>query len=761
MVLGFGQPEAHAAEPVLMRVFLNHADAGEQIFLLDGATPLFTPGALRSMGLVKLPDSTTVRIGDVDYLSLDALKPAINYQIDEREVVLYVFAPPEYFRQHTIEPSGFAAPEDLQFTNQSGAFLNYGVDYSYQDKSSAKTLTLPFELLAHQGKASAYSNFIYTNNERESGLVRLMSAVTMDYREPMTRLTIGDFAAFGGRDGGSEILGGLSYSRIFSINPYFNRYTGLLIDGTVNSPSQVDYFVDDQLLFSHKVPPGQFVLRGVTPPTGAHRTRMVFTDTFGNTTATEGAIYYASRLLKPGVHEFSYNIGFRRRNFGRDSSNYDEPAAVGFHRLGINRSLTLGARGEFDEAVSNIGGEAQFRLARFGQASMRLSASRAGSETGSALSADYQFFSSFFHTNVLFRVLSKSYANLSLKPGADKPQYEWRTAIGANSWDWGNLTASYATREMHGGSRSHQATVSYSKLLGRFATLLARYTRVGGDQNDRQIFMGVSIPFGHGQLAAIEYRSNRSDSLLSGRLSKNRSLGPGLGYDFNAGLQSGDANAAMATEYGGKYGVYSAGYRRVNNENAFRIGAAGSISWIGGGMHFSRPIRESFALIQVADLQGVDVLLNNQFIGKTNQDGLLLAPGLNPYYGNRLSINDQDIPVNYELSDIEHVVATPFRGGGTVSFKTRKLQAFTGMFFVTIDGERRPAEHWGLRYEIGGQSFESAVGNSGVFYLENILARSLEVTLFSSTRVCNVTLAIPDSSEMYVDLGEIDCEITN
>jgi outer membrane usher protein len=227
------------------------------------------------------------------------------------------------------------------------------------------------------------------------------------------------------------------------------------------------------------------------------------------------------------------------------------------------------------------------------------------------------------------------------------------------------------------------------------------------------------------------------------------------------GLQGGSANALVLAEYGGQYGVYSASSRRVGNQNAYRVGMAGSISWMGGRAFFARPVRESFALIKVADLPDVEVLLNNQFIGRTNRDGLLLAPGLNPYYGNRLSINHQDIPVNYELSDIEQVVATPFRGGGVVSFDAHKIQAFTGTLFVIFDEQKRPAEYWGLRFNVEEQWFESVVGKSGVFYLENIPAGALMVEAFSASQVCQVTVEIPDNAEMYVDLGEINCEISN
>jgi outer membrane usher protein len=411
--------------------------------------------------------------------------------------------------------------------------------------------------------------------------------------------------------------------------------------------------------------------------------------------------------------------------------------------------------------VVNIGSEAHFRVARFGQADVRLSASSADAQTGYAASANYQYFSSQFHANLSFRTLSKAYANVSLAPGADKPRYEWLLGLGFNSWQWGSLTASYSERVFHGGARSDLATLSWSRLLGDFGTLVTRYRKVGGDREDREVFVGINRPFGFGRLASMEYRSNQLTSMLSARISRSRSISPGWGYDLNLGWQEGDPNALLYAEYGGAHGVYSASYRRARGGNAFRMGTAGAVSWTGGNINFSRPIRDSFALVEVEDLAGVEVMLNNQFIGKTNQDGLLLVPGLNPYYGNRLSISDKGIPVNFELPRLDQIIATPFRGGGLVTFEAQKLQSFSGVLNVIENGESRPAEYWGLRYAVEGEAIETVVGKAGMFYFENTPAGPLPVEIFLADSVCRLVLDIPDTPDMHVDLGESNCEMSN
>ena len=368
-MLGLCLPGVRAGETVFMQVYLNHADVGEHFFQLEGASPVFTRDVLHAFGLVNLPPGTGGFDG-AEHVSLETLGPGLRYRIDEREAALYIHAPVEYFQVHAFEQAGFAAPADLEFANQASAFLNYGLDLSHQGESGRKVISAPLELIAHKGRISAYSNFIYTNTERESRLSRLMTSATIDSSDAMTRLTLGDFVAAGGRNGGGGVYGGISYSRVFSINPYFNRYTGLLINGAVESPSQVDYYLGENLLFSQNVPPGPFVVRDLASPAGSHQAHMVITDAFGNSTATSSDIYFASRLLKPGVHEFSYNLGARRENFGRENASYGELTALGFHRFGINRDLTLGARVELYNHVVNNGTEAHIRVSSYFQAQL-------------------------------------------------------------------------------------------------------------------------------------------------------------------------------------------------------------------------------------------------------------------------------------------------------------------------------------------------------------------------------------------------------
>ncbi len=89
---------------------------------------------------------------------------------------------------------------------------------------------------------------------------------------------------------------------------------------------------------------------------------------------------------------------------------------------------------------------------------------------------------------------------------------------------------------------------------------------------------------------------------------------------------------------------------------------------------------------RVGGLQGVKVSSSNQESGVTNKKGEIFVTGLTSYYDNFVAIDEQNIPVNYDISVLSKYVTTPLRGGGVVKFNVTRLQAFTGRFIVVKKG---------------------------------------------------------------------------
>src|SRR5205085_9737997 len=131
---------------------------------------------------------------------------------------------------------------------------------------------------------------------------------------------------------------------------------------------------------------------------------------------------------------------------------------------------------------------------------------------------------------------------------------------------------------------------------------------------------------------------------------------------------------------------------------------------------------------------------SNVPVGRTDANGDLLVPNLLSYYGNRISIDDRDVPLNYEVLATERTVAPPFRGGAFIEFPVRQIRTVTGSVVVAPDVV--PA-YGQLTVMSGQQSFVSPLGRNGEFYLENISSGTYPATIDYKLGSCNFNLQVP------------------
>jgi outer membrane usher protein len=94
---------------------------------------------------------------------------------------------------------------------------------------------------------------------------------------------------------------------------------------------------------------------------------------------------------------------------------------------------------------------------------------------------------------------------------------------------------------------------------------------------------------------------------------------------------------------------------------------------LGGVVFASRPILDSFGLVRIEGVAGVDVYQNGSLAGQTDGDGALVLTRLNPYMENRIAIDDKRVPIDIALNAREQRVAPAYRSGVIVDFGARRL----------------------------------------------------------------------------------------
>ncbi len=200
-----------------------------------------------------------------------------------------------------------------------------------------------------------------------------------------------------------------------------------------------------------------------------------------------------------------------------------------------------------------------------------------------------------------------------------------------------------------------------------------------------QFSAGVGIVFGPRTGATISQTIGNGGHHGSVDLQRSLPAGTGFGYRFSG---DGHAYGNSALQFQGPYGRYEVTHDRFEGAQTTAVHASGGVVAIGGGVYATRPVEDGFALVQVPGVPHVRTYASYQEVGRTNKKGNLLVPGLLPYYGNSLSIADQDIPLDRSVEATQRIIAPPFRGGALVTFPVRQMQNSTGRVLLLRGTER-------------------------------------------------------------------------
>ena len=738
-----------ADQQAILELRLNEVKKGEVSVLLRNADVLVRLKDLQAAGLKVLPESHEI-IRDESYILLSSLAPQLTFRVDETALTLHLMAQPSLmgFNRFDVQSN---RPPGIRYSEDTSGFINYSLnlrDLKYPTAFSEAGITLRNGLL--------YGAI--ARNE-DGSFVRGLSNLTISNRDNLNRTVVGDRLVTSDVLGGNLAMGGISFFREFSLDPYFVRNPGLNYSGAVATPSTIDVFVNGQLLRRVPLPPGEFELKDLPVPAGVGDTRLVLRDAFGREQEIGSQNYFTAGLLKEGLHEFSYNLGSRRSSLATQSWDYGPPVFLARHRLGITDSLTGALRLEGSSSVVSGGPSFSFRLP-VGEMEIAAAASVGDGMPGGAGFLGFSYLGRVVNFGASARMLSSHYATTSLSPVDERSWLQVNTLVGFPIMSGVGITLRYIHENSRMDRQSHRFSLSTSaRLTNRISLFLTGGVSRKSTGSTSEIFTGLAFLLGE-TTGSVSYQ--KFDGADGGLLTLQRSLpvGSGFGYRMQTGSSSGSKNPSIDSllQYQGPYGRYEANYTRVNGQNSTLLSTAGGVAIIGGGFFLTRPVQDSFAVIKVPGVGGVRGFSNNQEVGYSNSAGNLFVPNLLPYYGNKLGISDKDIPLNYTIDATEKVVGPPFRGGAVVSFPVQRIQRILGQ--ITLDdGVSTIVPAYGqLALTANGKLFESPIGRQGEFYLENLPTGRHSATVEHKDRICNFVLDVPKLDQPEIKLGTLKCQ---
>jgi outer membrane usher protein len=750
---------------VVLPITINEVSRGETAVLMTG-DDIFVPlatlerGGLAGPMWERLQLAATMRAAEKTIegqraVSLKSLAPWGTFAFDENALTLSVTFRPDLMMRRSFAISN-AKPADISYRSDPSGFFNYAAT-----TTGRATPSFFGETGVSLRGGLAYTAFSQSPGD---GFRRGISNVSFDQRNVLRRWTAGDAAVFSDELGGSGLVGGITVARIFDIDPYFIRYPSVSLRGVATTPSQVEVYVNGALVSRQTIEPGPFDIQNLPAIAGPTNAQIVVRDVFGREQSQSSSFYYSTAVLGRGISDYVYSAGFLREQFSRSDFAYGKPVLLGFHRYGITNNLTVGGRVEASEHLFSGGPTMSFG-SRLADMDLRLAASSSESSFGSAAQLAVRRLSRRAQLSAIARVFSSEYENFSLDASMDRPLREGLLSA-SYLLKWVNVGAQWSAGEMRdSGRRTRLAFLASVPIANRMdAMLTAATTKTANDQRLTEYFAGVSYHgFGRTTVNVGAARAGTANGVTA-EVQQPLGLGDGWGYRLQttSGLSGAttDTNGSAAVQYQNRYGRYELTTPLRDAELSARV--AGGVVFQGGRIMPTRPVAQSFALVRVPGVDNVRVYLSNQVIGRTDARGDLLLSDLLSYYGNRIRIDDRDVPMTYDVQVIEQTIAPPNRGGALVVFPVRSIRTVTGSVGVKrADGTSFVPAYGQITVTGGSSSVVSPLGGEAEFYFENLSAGAYRATLEYEHGSCTFPLEVPESKNDVIELGRIVCTETS
>lgn len=737
--------EAVAAEEVWLAVRLNRQPAETTLFVRRAGRLLVRDEDLQRWRL-RLPDVAPVAHGDAAFYPLDALR-GLSYQVDEATQTLVLDAAPGLFGATALRgaAAGFSVPAPAP----PGGYLNYDLFASHAQGHTTTSGLL--ELGAFGGWGAGSSNFVSREVAGERRFIRLDTVWTRDMPGELASLRLGDAISSAGSWGRSVRFGGVQWATNFATQPGFITFPLPGLSGEAVLPSTVDLYVNDALRMRREVPTGPFSIQDLPVISGRGEARLVVRDLLGREQVIIQPYYASARLLQQGLHDYSYESGLIRENFGVASNEYGRFMAAGTHRLGLTDRLTGEVHGELLRDQQTVGAGAAWLWPEAGVFTASVAGSRGSRGAGGLLAAGFERQARRLSFGGSIQMATEHFSQLGLQPGQAAPRQLSQAFVSVSSANFGSTGLSYTHQVFRDREEVELVSASYGLSLGKLGFIsLSVLHFLGGDA---KTILGLTFTSSLGERtsASVSATAQRDSRQAQVQVQRNLPAGSGIGYRLRAGVADSDLREA-GVSLQSDVGTYSLEAARSRGETGFRGSASGGVAWLGGSPFLSRRISDSFAVVQVPDYPNVRIYADNQPVATTDGAGSALVPRLRPYQKNSIRIEQADLPLDAQIDAVQIDAVPYFRSGLLLQFPVRRSRG--ALLTVVLDnGEPLPA---GAVAQIVGEKEEFPAGLKGEVYLTGLAANN-RLRVAWRGQSCEFTVPFPDTTEPVPHLGTYTC----
>lgn len=567
-----------------------------------------------------------------------------------------------------------------------------------------------------------------------------------DFEEKLLRVSAGDLSVVTSGYQGTRPMGGISVSRQFSIQPYLNVRPLNRTELTLKQPSTIEVFVNDGFVNRLNAPAGPIEISEFPLFSGINKVDLKITDAAGNTEWVNLNLLFDAQLLGKGIQQFAYHVGAPSEQVRSDRRYDDKNITTSlFHRWGLSDHFTLGASFQSDKS-SWLAGQDFVWLSRRGIFSGDAGLARTPNFASGAGKIRYR--------------------SLDYKLGADKPlrgaaevEYKGRSfaSVGqvgaANEYSWKYeislsrpITAvtnlALATQyflNRFGGSDKKTARLDFTtepfkqwrfntnytwekdaKVSHRFQIILSWLDLSG------KFYGNVSYDY-PGKTARVEASRNPSSVVDDFRATVGAQNSPSSAQ-ADALVEYTHEKGNLKVDHQSSYLREASGYRRTTHTSS--LGASTAIAWAGGKVGWTRPVADSFVLLEAKPLFKkfpIPVNPNGTNAEATvNRYGVGVVPTLTSYGETPITLSSSQLPMGFSLGRDFYLVRPTFRSGVYIPVGGDSAAAIAA---TLLDPEGRP-----LSLATGVLTQKEKIvatfftNRSGYFLVENIPPGNYEIT---------------------------------
>ncbi len=663
--------------------------------------------------------------------------PGLTYREDTEQAAVLITCEARCYARQDL---GLRPRIPFNPDSAAGGFLNVDTAATVVDGRTAVAGAFELGLF----NAHGFGGTTWTAESTSGDVVRLETYWNFDDQVHRRRVTVGDAISRGGATGVPFRFGGIQIATDFSLDPGFVYFPTPTLNGEAATPSTVDLYVDGVLRLRDRVDAGAFSITNAPVLSGAGTAQIVVTDALGRQQIYAQPFYSSPQMLRQGLSDYSFAAGAERKNFTRASNDYARGFVSGLYRYGVADGLTAEARVEAsDDDLYGVGLGASVAAPAFGQIDVGVAASQRDRE-GYMARAGWYYAQRYFSFGVEAQTASADFERIG-DSTAPPARFVGAASLSGMIGDLGSASFAYTVRDDRDAESVRTLGLTYTPARGVAQNfhLSALYFDQTGEAPFLSIGLGFSMQLGEDVTAGAGIEIDRGGASLQGGVQRTADPGGGFGWRTQASVGNVNRLDAGVSHIGATHDA-SLEASITDASRGVRAQYATALAWVNGEIAAARPVRESFALVDVG-VPNTRVMRDNRFAGLTNERGRIILTGLRAYEPNRIGVDLDELPWGVHMESDEIIITPRSRSGAVARFvqdaggagETRVIDAL---------GAPLPAGTLLVR-ESDGARFP--VGDDGRVYLTGLS----DQTMFTGPGRCVIAV----SSDALNDGAPLQC----